>query len=139
MPIEGGTATQLADNNFAGGARISPDGKLVAYLARAASPSSPNVRTIIPSSGGAAIYSFLGVAGTGPGQWSPDGKAIDYLLTRGGVTNIWRQPITGGPPKQITNFTSGLIFSFRWSRDGKQLVMARGSRSSDIVLISNFR
>jgi Tol biopolymer transport system component len=71
--------------------------------------------------------------------WPPDSKTIDYLLTRGGVTNLWRQPLTGGEPKQITNFTSGLIFSFCWSRDGKQLALARGSLSSDIVLISNFR
>ena len=139
LPIEGGTPARLADNNFAGGARISPDGKYVAYLARGATISSPNIRTVVPSGGGRPVYAFTGVAGTGTGQWSPDGKAIEYLLTRNGVTNIWSQPITGGPPKQITNFTSGLIFSFAWSRDGKQLAMARGSRSSDIVLISNFR
>lgn len=137
--IEGGTPTQLAEDNYAGGARISPDGRYVAYLARGPSVTSPNNRTIVPAGGGKAAYSFPGIAGTGPGQWSPDGKAIQFLLTRNGVTNIWSQPIAGGPPKQITTFTSGIVFAFRWSRDGKQLAMARGSRSSDIVLISNFR
>jgi serine/threonine protein kinase len=53
--------------------------------------------------------------------------------------NIGRQPIAGGPPKQITNFSSGLIFGFSWSRDGKQLAIARGNRTSDIILISGFR
>jgi hypothetical protein len=50
-----------------------------------------------------------------------------------------RQPIPKGPPKQVSNFTSGQIFSFDWSPDGKQLYVARGSLASDIVLISNFR
>ena len=65
------------------------------------------------------------------------GKALDYLLT-GGASNIWRQALAGGPPKQITNFKSDLIFSFDWSRDGKQLALARGATSSDVILISNF-
>jgi eukaryotic-like serine/threonine-protein kinase len=139
LSIEGGTPTQLADDSFGGGPRISPDGKLVSYLARGASISTADIKKVIPSSGGAAVRTLPRVAGTSGGHWSPDGHANDYLLTRGGVTNIWRQPVTGGPPKQITNFTSGIIFDFAWSRDGKQLAMARGSRSSDIILISNIR
>jgi Tol biopolymer transport system component len=72
-------------------------------------------------------------------RWAPDGKALDYHLTRAGASNIWRQALAGGPPKQITNFKSDRIFSFDWSRDGKQLALARGSTSSDVILISNFQ
>jgi Tol biopolymer transport system component len=72
-------------------------------------------------------------------HWAPDGQALDYALTRGGASNIWRQPLAGGPPKQITNFKSDLIFFFAWSRDGKQLALERGTISSDVVLISNFQ
>jgi hypothetical protein len=61
------------------------------------------------------------------------------VLTRNGAANIWEQPIAGGPPRQITNFTSGLIFDFSWSRDGKQMFLSRGENSSDVILISNFR
>jgi len=139
LPIEGGTPTQLADDNFGGWARISPDGKLVSYFAHGASISSAGLQKIIPSGGGAAVFTLPRVADSLGGHWSPDGHATDYLLTRGGATNIWRQPLEGGPPKQITNFSSGLIFGFSWSRDGKQFAMARGSRTSDIILISNFR
>jgi serine/threonine protein kinase len=56
-----------------------------------------------------------------------------------GVTNLWIQPLDGGPPKQLTNFTSGTFFSFDWSPDGKRLVYGRSTTSSDVVLISNFR
>ena len=138
-PIEGGTPTKLADNSFSGAAAISPDGKLIAYLAKGATPMSPRVRTILPSGGGAPVSTSPVDAGAELGRWAPDGSGMDFLLTRGGVTNLWRQPLSGGQPKQITNFTSGLIFGFSWSRDGKQLAMARGSRSSDIILISGFR
>ena len=71
-------------------------------------------------------------------RWAPEGKALDYLLTRGGATNIWRQALACGPPKQLTDFKSDLIFAFDWSPDGKQLALARGSMSSDVILISNF-
>ena len=72
-------------------------------------------------------------------HWAPDGQALDYALTRGGASNIWRQALAGGAPKQITNFKSDRIFFFAWSRDGKQLALERGNTPSDVVLISNFQ
>jgi hypothetical protein len=39
----------------------------------------------------------------------------------------------------LTNFKTELIYNFEWSADGKQLVLARGTTTSDIVLISNFK
>jgi predicted secreted protein len=42
------------------------------------------------------------------------------VLTDNDISNIWRQNLAGGAPKQITNFESGQIFDFDSSRDGKQ-------------------
>jgi hypothetical protein len=39
---------------------------------------------------------------------------------------------------QLTHFTSDQIFAFGWSRDGKQLAVARGRSLSDAVLITHF-
>jgi len=50
-----------------------------------------------------------------------------------------RLGLDGGPSKQLTNFKSDLIFSFAWSRDGRQLALARGSVTKDVVLISSLR
>jgi Tol biopolymer transport system component len=72
-------------------------------------------------------------------RWAPAGDAIEYALTRSGVSNIWGQKLGGGPPKQITNFESGLTFDFDGSRDGRYLALTRGSESRDVILISNFR
>ncbi len=50
------------------------------------------------------------------------------------------QPIAGGPPVRLTDFKDGeQIFDFDWSRDGKQLALVRGTSSSDVVMINNFR
>ena len=62
-----------------------------------------------------------------------------WTITRNGAANIWEQPVAGGPRRQITNFTSGLIFDFDWSRDGKLLYLAKGEKNSDVILISDFR
>ena len=71
-------------------------------------------------------------------RWSPDGKSLQYLLSRGGAGNIWEQPLTGGPPRQVTSFTDRQSLAFAWSRDGKQLAVLRGLDAFDIVLMSNF-
>lgn len=70
-------------------------------------------------------------------KWSPDGKSYAYVDDRDGVSNIWRQPIAGGPPEQITNFNDSFIFSFDWASDGR-IAAARGSFAFDVVLIRNF-
>ena len=72
-------------------------------------------------------------------NWAPDESGLDYVLTRNGVSNIWRQPLTGGPPVQITRFSAGKIFSFAWSPDGRWLSLGSGTSRSDVVLMSNER
>ncbi len=54
-------------------------------------------------------------------RWSGDGRAVLYIGTRDGVSNIWSRPLDGGKSKQITDFKSDRIFSFDWSADGKEL------------------
>ncbi len=151
VPITGAKPPEVLaqDFNFEIGSayplRISPDGKRIMYLAspheNPASPSAskPYQLKVIPSDGGADLYKFDWPASANAPRWAPAGDAVEYALTRNGVSNIWRQKLGGGAPKQITNFESGLIFDFDWSHDGRQLALTRGSESSDVILISNFR
>jgi eukaryotic-like serine/threonine-protein kinase len=140
LPIQGGRPSQVVLPNSDGAApQISPDGKLLAYLALPATMSGPMVLTVVPFAGGSPVHRFDVPMGAARIRWAPDGQALDYRLDRGGASNIWRQPLAGGPPNQVTNFKSDLIFFFAWSCDGKQLALARGTISSDVVLISNFR
>jgi eukaryotic-like serine/threonine-protein kinase len=152
--ITGMKSPELLVQSSEGGAgpyvAISPDGKLIMYLSSPESPaatetavppsaSKPNLLKVIPFDGGAPIRQLEWPVSAGAFQWATMGDAVDYVLTKNGISNIWRQKLTGGPPKQITNFESGLIFDFDWSRDGKQLALTRGGESSDVILISNFR
>lgn len=74
-----------------------------------------------------------------PPAWSPDGKGFVFLDTHDGVWNLWMHSLSDRKVRPLTNFTTDRIFAFAWSGDGQQLAVARGSTSSNIVLISNFR
>jgi Tol biopolymer transport system component/predicted Ser/Thr protein kinase len=140
MPVEGGSPTEIANAPGGGGnPRISPDGKFIAYDIQEGSPVPQGKIVVIPAERGARLHEFSHPTGAGQPRWSPDGKGLQYTLTRKGATNIWEQPLAGGEPHQVTDFTSGRIFAFSWSRDGKQMFVARGSETSDVVLINNFR
>jgi len=125
--------------------KVSPDGKQIVYVVSPVeNPASPSASTpsqlkVIPFEGGPPAFQFDFSTAASTPRWAPAGDAVEYALTRSGVSNIWRQKLGGGPPKQITNFESGLIFDFGWSRDGRQLALTRGGKSSDVILISNFR
>jgi len=152
VPITGAKPPEVLAQDFdfeIGGnpLRISPDGKRIMYLASPKAPENPGSPSasnpfqlkVIPSDGGAVLYKFDWPASARSARWAPAGDAVEYALTRSGISNIWQQKLGGGPPKQITNFESGLIFDFGWSHDGRQLALTRGSESSDVIVISNFR
>lgn len=70
-------------------------------------------------------------------RWTPDGRALAYIDHRN--QNVWAQPVDGGPPRQLTDFKTDQTFTFGWSRDGKALALARGSQTSDVVTITDFK
>jgi Tol biopolymer transport system component len=72
-------------------------------------------------------------------RWGTDSRSLLYTKNEGGVDNIWSQPIAGGTPKQITHFNSEVISSFDLSRDGKRIVMGRGTTRQDVLLIRDLR
>jgi DNA-binding winged helix-turn-helix (wHTH) protein/Tol biopolymer transport system component len=145
ISIEGGDATvvgEIPGNTIRGTMRTSPDGQFLAFPFDVYVPTPALKLAVISIKRGRIEKTFdapPGVFREACLRWSPDGKALQYLLTQGDVTNIWEQPLAGGRPKQITNFTSGSIFDFNWSQDGKRLFMSRGEVSSDVVLLSNLR
>jgi serine/threonine protein kinase/Tol biopolymer transport system component len=138
VSIEGGTPVPLTDKHSEAPA-VSPDGKLVACIYWSNPGSQPQI-ALLPIEGGPPVKLFeIPPTSSSSTEWTPDGRALAYVDTRGGVSNIWRLPIDGRPPTQLTDFKSDLIFNFAWSRDGKQLVLTRGSMISDVVLIHDLR
>ena len=145
VSTDGGMATALISEGSLCYPQLSPDGMLVAYFFSDEQTHRPKiglvkfddgtlVKTIdLPVTASPNPYYLLHYRGW---QWSPDGKAIVYVNTMGGVSNLWSQPIDGGAAKQITNFKTDRILTFSYSPDGRQFALARGSTTSDAVLIS---
>jgi len=136
MPINGGAPVRIWDQY--GVSRISPDGKWI--VVREWFAAEPKVQ-VIPAAGGPPTRTFdLSELGWGYyAEWSADGTALLYVRTSGGGSNVWRQPLDGSEPKQVTNFTSDQFINFAVSRDGKRLALARGSTTSDVVLIKDLK
>lgn len=142
VSIEGGEVTQLTQETAARPA-ISPDGQWIAcyYFDQQAQPKRWRL-AILPFTGGPPAR-LLDLSATADRlitpRWTADGQAITYVDKQRSASNLWRQPTAGGAPSQLTNFKTGMLFNFAWSRDGKQLACARGTITHDVVTISNFR
>ncbi len=138
VSIDGGDAVQLIDK-YANSPEVSPDGKWIVCSYRKDINSTWRY-AIIPYEGGEPIKVFDLLGKRGDFRWSPDGRSLHYLRdSPGGVTNVWSLPLDDKPPKQLTDFKTEQIYNFAWSPDGRNLVLSRGTTTSDVVLIRDFR
>ncbi|HTZ49098.1 MAG TPA: protein kinase [Verrucomicrobiae bacterium] len=70
-------------------------------------------------------------------SYTPDGKAIVYIVREKGVDNLWLQPLDGRPYHPLTHFQKYRIFQFAFSPDGSQIAIESGEEESDAVLLHN--
>jgi hypothetical protein len=139
ISVEGGSPVDVAyllGDTPLGNLTVSPDGKFLAYPYQQYSPPLVAL-AIIPATGGAPVRTFTLPGFIGRLRYSPDGKALQYLITRNGATNLWEQPLDGSKATQLTSFNSGQIFDFSWSLDHRRLLLTRGQSTRDVVLIAN--
>ncbi|HJZ82574.1 MAG TPA: hypothetical protein VKD91_19575, partial [Pyrinomonadaceae bacterium] len=147
VSIEGGTPMQIREAVNGDSVCVSPDGTVLAYFDASSQSQSTKQIVVAPISGSAPLRTFEAPANLAPGSatsflsWSPDGRSLLYIGRSPGanVGGIWRQPLDGGPPTLFASFAPDAIFSFAFSRDGKQIAFARGSTTSDAVLISEVK
>jgi Tol biopolymer transport system component len=50
---------------------------------------------------------FNGAKNMSP-QWTQDGKALYFISDRQGISNVYRMPVDGGEPTQLTNLLTGV-------------------------------
>jgi eukaryotic-like serine/threonine-protein kinase len=140
VSIDGGEPVQIT-SKFSMSPAISPNGELIACYYLDEATGGPKI-ALIPFAGGEPVKLFdfqVFDPSTYPVRWTHDGRALTYIVNRGGVSNLWIQPVDGSPARQLTDFTSDRIFSFDWSRDGKWLALSRGPEQRDVVLMTDFR
>lgn len=114
---------------------IARDGKTALLGTYDFKAQKPNF-ALVSIDSGQVLRSFdYDVRHRGTLRFSPDGKSAVYPIREKGVSNLWLQPLDGGPGHQLTNFTSLKIYSYQWTSDGKGLALVRGDSPSDLVLI----
>jgi eukaryotic-like serine/threonine-protein kinase len=139
VSIEGGK-TRLFTEKRSTVPVLSPDGKSIACLYYDETTST-SVLALISTETGQPIKLFKDSESQPSSscrmlRWTPDGKGLSFVSNRNGVSNIWIQPVAGGPPKQLTHFNEYKIYRFAWSRDGKYLAIDRGMNLNDVVLFT---
>jgi eukaryotic-like serine/threonine-protein kinase len=153
IPVAGGEAilvngppseTPPALGDRAYGAAVSPDGGRIGFFhftqdLQGQSPMEIAISTLdgrivkrFPYSPLASIREAQRV------RWSADGSAVYYQSLDG--AQLWKQPLSGGPPVQVTHFDADEeIGTYDFSKDGRLLACTRHSYISDAVMITDFR
>ncbi len=104
------------------GAQVSPDGKWVAYtVATPDMDANRNVSNIwlVATAGGAAMQLTQSGHDSSP-VWSPDGKTLAFLSSRGGDSQVYLLSMEGGEAHALTHLSTGADI-VKWSPDGKTI------------------
>jgi len=137
VSTEDGRTAQLTHNSLAIKPVVSPDGQCVACAYRRDEADQWKIG-VLPIEGGEPLQTF---ALPNPYnqiiRWTADGRALTFLAKHDGVHNVWKQPLDGSAPIKLTNFTEDLIYHYDWLND-ERLIVSRGMKTRDIVLIRNF-
>ena len=137
VSVEGGQPVIVRERSMC---HLAPDGKSFLCFYRDLAPDALAKLLIVSTDSGEVMRTFDWPEGTNTVFWSPDGRAVDYISEREGLTNIWRLPLTGGKERKLTDWqTPAPLWYLAWSRDGRQLAITRDTRRDQLVLIQNFR
>ena len=106
--------------------QVSPDGKSIVFVVR---------KTDLEANRGRNDLWIVGTDGTGlrrmttdpasdtTPRWSPDGKAIYFLSSRSGSSQVWRLPAGGGEATRVTSLPLD-VGSYLVSPDGNLLLVS---------------
>jgi serine/threonine protein kinase/Tol biopolymer transport system component len=140
VPIDGGAAQELTELKVAGLFDLSPDGSTLAFATvDHAGGHEEKLALVATDTGKVRQLVKYEKEGFETIRFTPDGKALAYVVRENGVDNLWRQNLDGSPGKQLTSFKSEHIYDFHWSFDGKQLALVRGHTDSDVVLMRDLQ
>jgi len=133
VPLKGGEPVKIGDKYRM--PAISPDNQLVAC--RYDEDSDVDDVAIFPAHGGRALryikvpkqeYQWV--------RWFMDSRHLSFVRNDNGYSNIWSYDLDTGAEKPLTNFNSDQIYAYAWSPDYKQLASQRGTKISDVTIIS---
>ncbi|MGD8362557.1 MAG: hypothetical protein PVJ04_14110, partial [Gemmatimonadota bacterium] len=117
-----------------GSPEISPDGEWIAYTVSTTNLDREESKTqiwMVSTRDGEAIPLTMSSESVSGPQWSPDGKYLSFLTSRGenARPQVWVLDRRGGEARQLTEIEGG-AGSFEWSPDASKLVMAIRDRDT---------
>ncbi|MFL6275974.1 MAG: S9 family peptidase [Blastocatellia bacterium] len=117
------TIEQSLNIKSAGGPRISPDGRLVAYQVQETNWEENAFETeiwiAVVASGERYQLTNAKKSSMSP-QWSLDSKRLAFISDRDGKRQLYVIAPSGGEALQLTSLESG-VNSFAWSPDGRRI------------------
>jgi dipeptidyl aminopeptidase/acylaminoacyl peptidase len=120
------TAEHLVRIDRVGSPAVSPDGDLIVYAVRHTDMEADRGRydlwlSTVDGDEPRRLTTHE-ANDTGP-AWSPDGRYILFLSSRGESTQVWRLPVNGGEAQPVTDLPLD-VGTFRVSPTGDQLVVS---------------
>jgi dipeptidyl aminopeptidase/acylaminoacyl peptidase len=103
--------------------QISPNGELIAFVITEMDKNRNTSNSdiwVIPAAGGQARRLTSDPKADFNPRWSPDGKKIAFISTRGGASQVWMIDPKGGEAYQVTTISTGAS-GVVWSPTGKHL------------------
>jgi len=122
------TVEDLVSLERVGSPAVSPDARHVVYTVRRTDLGKNRGHTslwIADVNGANAAPKALtnhDSSSTDP-EWSPSGDAVYFLSSRSGSSQVWRQPVDGGEPVQVTNLPLD-VDNFRVSPTGERIAFS---------------
>jgi dipeptidyl aminopeptidase/acylaminoacyl peptidase len=89
--------------------QVSSDGRWIAYVQGTVDlEANKTIRHIwlVPTEGGEPRQLTRSDGSDTRPRWSPDGRSLAFVSTRGGKSQIWVIPMTGGEARQITSLAT---------------------------------
>jgi Tol biopolymer transport system component/DNA-binding winged helix-turn-helix (wHTH) protein len=142
VPTDGGQETEIFSEKKGYNSAFSPDGGQMAYLER--DPETKKYSLAVIAMGDQSLIKRFAVTDKEIFpyhlKWSSDGKWLSYVSDNGfGKTSVWRQYLTGEPPKITADLGSDDVMECQFSPDGTALAYIRGNWQHDAFLITGLR
>ncbi len=125
LPAEGGAARQVTDGaSWDTRPAWSPDGRFLAYAAGSRQGADILVRNL--ATGGVRFLHRV-PGSVGHMQFHPDGSQLFFVDDRSQYeAHVWRIPLAGGEPEQLTHTRNWHEWSFALSPDGSRILLETG-------------
>jgi dipeptidyl aminopeptidase/acylaminoacyl peptidase len=126
------TIEQSLNLRSAGGPRISPDGRYIAYQVQKTNWEENAFETeiwmAVTTTGETYRLTNARKSSTNP-QWSPDSKRLAFISDRDGKRQIYLIAPNGGEAVQLTSVETG-VSTLSWSPDGRRIAFTAGDPES---------